>query len=170
MQIYVADLSDYNQGFLTGIWIDLEGMSDEEEIHEQVQTMLEKRTKETGELHEEWGIHDYDSAPVGLSEYEDFKHLIEIQQAIDEHDDDIVEACFDCGIPLNKINDCYVGQYADEEDYAYQYCEDVGILSQIPENLKNYFDYSSFGRDIFLNGDMQGSRVNGQFYVFHNNY
>jgi hypothetical protein len=38
------------------------------------------------------------------------------------------------------------------EDVAYNYIEECGLLSNMPENLQGYFDYESLGRDMEING------------------
>ena len=37
----------------------------------------------------------------------------------------------------------------DDEDLGYYYVEEYGSID-IPEHLKNYFDYEAFGRDVRL--------------------
>lgn len=52
-RIYVASLSDYNNGLLHGEWID--AGQEPDEIHEQVQAMLAESESPGAE---EWAIHD----------------------------------------------------------------------------------------------------------------
>jgi len=44
-------------------------------------------------------------------------------------------------------------------DVAEQYAEETGLLDSIPENLRYYFDFEAYGRDM---------RIEGTF-VFTNN-
>lgn len=45
----------------------------------------------------------------------------------------------------------YHGQYDSPEDYAQQYIDDCGLLDSLPENLRYYFDYEKFARDMMIN-------------------
>ena len=45
MRIYVASLTDYNAGDLEGTWIDLEDMSDGEDVMTTISEFLEDLTK-----------------------------------------------------------------------------------------------------------------------------
>lgn len=51
-------------------------------------------------------------------------------------------------------------------EYAEQYIEDTGLLDQIPENLRFYFDTEAFARDLVLGGDVSEVEIDGKTYVF----
>lgn len=44
-------------------------------------------------------------------------------------------------------DDCY-----NMSDVAYQIVDECGYLNQMPENLRYYFDYEAFGRDLDIEG------------------
>lgn len=50
-------------------------------------------------------------------------------------------------------------------EYTECYIEDTGLLNQIPENLRFYFDTENFARDLLLNGDISSIVVDGKDYV-----
>lgn len=50
-------------------------------------------------------------------------------------------------------------------EYAESYIEDTGLLEQMPENLRFYFDTEAFARDMVLNGDIAELRVDNMDYV-----
>jgi antirestriction protein len=50
-------------------------------------------------------------------------------------------------------------------EYAESYLEDTGLLGQIPENLRYYFDTESFARDLVLNGDISSIEIDGTSYI-----
>ena len=52
-----------------------------------------------------------------------------------------------------ECKDCFAGEYSTASDLAEHICEDTGCLSEMPENLRPYFDYDAFGRDLILSGD-----------------
>ena len=46
--------------------------------------------------------------------------------------------------------DAYMGQYDTEEDFAEEIASDQ--IQEIPENLRYYFNYKLFARDLFMDG------------------
>lgn len=44
-------------------------------------------------------------------------------------------------------DDCY-----NMSDVVYQIVDECGYLNQMPENLRYYFDYEAFGRDLDIEG------------------
>ena len=54
----------------------------------------------------------------------------------------------------------------DMADVAYEVVQECGYLDQMPENLRNYFDYEAFGRDLAIEGTF--AYYNGNYYEFFN--
>lgn len=46
----------------------------------------------------------------------------------------------------------YLGQYDSPENYARHFCDEVGFLDGIPENLKYYFDFERYANDLMISG------------------
>ena len=46
---------------------------------------MEERTKATGQLHEEWAIHDYDDFPTYFGEHPDLDKLVEFAELAEKH-------------------------------------------------------------------------------------
>jgi hypothetical protein len=59
LRIYVASLSDYNDGVLHGAWINADQEADE--LHGDVGAMLRESIQPWAE---EWAIHDYVCSPI----------------------------------------------------------------------------------------------------------
>jgi antirestriction protein len=90
MRIYVASLSDYNNGRLEGKHFDLSDYSNASELMEAIQEMLDELNEKynDGEVREEWAVHDYEGIPSTLaSEYmseQDFQQLYDIAEVADD--------------------------------------------------------------------------------------
>lgn len=65
---------------------------------------------------------------------------------------------------LDKLDDVCLFEGTAEE-YAWDYIEETGMLNDMPENLRYYFDTESFARDLVLGGDITEARINGTDYV-----
>lgn len=167
MRIYIRSLTDYNEGNLTGKWIDIEGL-DSDEIVETIQDYLTERDEATNKLHEEWAIHDYESIPSSFGENPNFEDLVEYVEAVEEYGEAVVSAAYELNIPLDKIEESYQGKFVSEEDFAEQLFDDL-YLDEIPEHLRFYIDYKAYARDLFC-GDYASECIGGDIYVFNMNY
>lgn len=110
-------------------------------------------------------IADYETDIIGLkvSEYEDILQLNEIAEEIDNLSDDELIA-FQAYLEQNANNmeqaldEVHQGNYRiyyncdNMEDVAYQAVNESGLLDGVPEELKVYFDYEAYGRDLSING------------------
>lgn len=126
-KIYVADLEAYNNGRLSGVWLDLTDYSDAEELMDAINDFL----KTTGG--EEYAVHDYENLPSSMySEYmgvRDFEEIYEMLDLAKDNDlplDVVMEVVsqFD-----RSALDEYTGVYDSEQDFAEQLVDDLGITS-----------------------------------------
>ena len=155
LSIFITNLGKYNEGELIGEWVDLP--CDESELDEVLE-----RIGIDGEQYEEFFITDFES-DYGLTagEYDNIHNLNEQAQQLadlDEWELDIVSALLDNGYSLENALDKYedVIVYSDchdMADVAYQYIEETGMLDSVPDNIRNYFDYEAFGRDMSYDGE-----------------
>lgn len=154
LKIYLTNLGKYNEGFLIGEWVTLP--IDEEELEEVLERIG------INEEYEETFITDYETDIDGVTvgEYDsidDLNELSETLEGLDKYDLEVVEAMLSEGYSLTEAierkDDCVVWYGCnDMEDVAMQYCEECGILDSVPENLRCYFDYAAFGRDMRFEG------------------
>lgn len=52
-----------------------------------------------------------------------------------------------------ECKDCFQGEFRNAGDFAEHLCDELGTLDEMPEHLKPYFDYDSYGRDLLMGGD-----------------
>lgn len=162
LRAFITNLGKYNDGELVGQWVDFPCSEDEfDEVLEEIGI---------DEHHEEWFVTDYecDLSEVAqeLGEYPDFDELNRVAEALEDWDEGLGEAVINIwGVDtlLNSTPDDYLYFEAnDDEDIGYYYAEEFGILDEVPENLRNYFDYEAYGRDIRIDTD-SGLSDNGYF-------
>ena len=90
MRVYIASLSDYNNGRLEGKWFDLSDYLSASDLMDDINDMLNDLTEKynDGEVREEWAVHDYEDIPPTLaSEYmgeADFEKLLEIRKVAED--------------------------------------------------------------------------------------
>ena len=133
-----------------------------------------KHLNEFGEPVEEYEIQfiDGDNAAlfkaVGVNQA-NLKDWFDRYEAMDE--DDAVKAIYladHLGYLLDdmidKLDDVCLFEGTAIE-YAESYIEDTGLLEQIPENLRFYFDSEAFARDMLLGGDINEIQDMGKTWV-----
>jgi antirestriction protein len=133
-KIYVADLAAYNEGKLIGEWLTLTDYSSGEEVMEAIHDLLKTWSEEQGEEREEYAIHDTENIPrslysEGMAE-DEFQKVIDACAKADEMGiplEVLLQWAGDVGADIDSASDAYQGEYDDEEDFAYQTVEDVGI-------------------------------------------
>lgn len=169
-RIYVASLSDYNAGRLVGQWIDLDETTETDDLQAAINAMLATSSEK---IAEEWAIHDYDDMP-NLGEYPDLDTVISIAQSILEFGEPfrawIDESSYNIEHP-ERFQDCYLGEYDSETDYAREYLRDNTDILNMLERVgfsEGYIDWEAYARDLFMDLD---SIPNGRggIYVFDPN-
>lgn len=163
-RIYVASLSDYNNGILHGRWID--ATEDVHDMHELIDEMLRSSptTARYGDKAEEWAIHDYEGfGPLRLGEYEALSTVARLAAGITEHGPAFAAWAEQVGTSeadqLDRFDELYRGEWDSADDYAEQLLDDMGATAAIdglPEWLQCYveLDVAGFGRDLQLGGDI----------------
>lgn len=167
-RIYVASLTDYNNGILHGTWLAFVDYTDINEVYEAINLMLEgsPTTKKWPDISaEEWAIHDYEGwAGIEFSENESIKDLWEVYENLQGLENNESEAfsiyygnmSASENIDENTLDNfraAYQGEFDSDADFAEYLLEETGGLDAIPENLRYYFDYEKYARDLFMGGD-----------------
>lgn len=169
-KIYVASLSDYVSGRLTGDWMRAD--RDPEEISEDIDQMLAMSREPHAE---EWAIHDYEGfGAFKLGEYEDLTMVARIAEGIVEHGQPFSHWANLVGTQdddrLGHFDDHYRGAWPSLADYAEDFVDDIGatVESFTPGWLQPYvsIDYVALGND--LAADLEtADDPDGTVHIFH---
>jgi antirestriction protein len=151
MKIWLGSLEAYNNGELTGEWIDLSI-----ETHASLKTIISKYTNE-GET--DYFIADWETDIEGLKikEHSNPFKLLEIQEQLgklDDYDKEKIDFLLSEGCDFEEALEKYedVSVYdGNLKDTAEQLVDD-GCFGTIPSNLANYIDYEAIGRDLRHDG------------------
>lgn len=160
LNIFLTNLGKYNEGELLGEWVSLPVTEDElNAVFDTIQICHGETVYADcfGNPYEEYFITDYETDfGIEIHEYanlDDLNELAETLEYLSNYDEDIVKALlsdgFDLEEALKKKDDCMVyWQCENMEDVARQYAEETGLLNEVPESLRDYFDFEAYGRDM----------------------
>lgn len=157
LNIYLTNLGKYNEGELVGEWLNLPATDEEiEAVRERIGI---------NERYEEWFITDYETDVDGLTvdEYDNIDDLNRLAEVIEDDPEGVAALIYfgysdaeEIAENLDNLIHIEGGTSMNmDESIGYYYAEECGTLDGIPENLRYYFDYEKYGRDI---------RLEGQFY------
>ena len=157
-EAYITNLGKYNEGELVGETLEFPTSPQE------VQTLL-KHIGVDGIRYEEFFVTSFDGDVLGLYDYlgeyenlDELNHLACLLSELDQGELEKFEAVLHTGahtssvadiINLTQNLDCFefYPDIENEEDLGRYWAEDLPI----PEELKDYFDYEAYGRDISIN-------------------
>lgn len=170
-KIYIACLASYNAGILHGEWIDLDGSED---ITERIEAILGQSSIEDAE---EWAVHDHEFCG-SLGEYPGLAALEALSDAFIRAENEGIEwelfceFCDHAGHDLDpdtvsKFSEAYAGSDNSLVDWCHDFLDETGQLESIPENLRFYFDYGAFARDLEIS-DVFTIEHDGETHVFWN--
>lgn len=151
--IYLTNLGKYNEGELVGEWVSLPASN------EEIKSTLDSIG--INEEYEEWFITDYENDfGYEVGEYDNLDDLNEKAaslEALTEDEREIVNALLSYGYDLEEIENLWDDLYIFHDcnnmaDVAEQYADETGLLDSMPENLRYYFDFEAFGRDMEIEG------------------
>lgn len=173
IQIYIACLAAYNNGFLHGRWVDASLGIDH--VREQIKfILLDSPMDEEGYPCEEWAIHDFEGfGNYKISEYHDLEELCEVAEFLKECEEkdfpsDVVSWLIDdYGIEgaKEKMEDSFIGEFDSDSDIAYHLVEETGMLEGVCNRIAQYFDYEAYGRDLSMGGDVMS--FSGYYFWNH---
>lgn len=147
--VYVGTYAKYNNGDLTGEWVDLTQFSSKEEFLRYCHEL------HNDESDPEFMFQDYEGFPEEYySESSIDERIWDYIEKCKEYDQGVVDAILENGDSLDDVDDAIVyPDCVDMTDVAIEMVKQMGGLETLgQETLQNYFDWQSFGRDLGYEG------------------
>lgn len=161
-RIYIACLACYNDGKLHGEWVD--ATQDAESIDECRAEMQ----RQCGHTDNDWAIHDSDNFEgARIAEHDDFSHVSELANLIQEHGAAYVAYMNDVGAEYateDQFTEDYCGEWSSEEAFTEETFRESG--NTIPAELEFYVDWEKMAHDWFINDYSSARAANGNVFVF----
>lgn len=168
-RVFITDLAAYNEGLLTGKWVELP--LEHSELALEVEKVLETGHEEAqeqniclDEFHEEYFITDYEGFKRGsVDEYENIYALNDKLNKLESLEEEVGEEVLQLLVEEfgleQAIEIIEEGAYSiywetDGAEIAREYLEQTGALDNLPEQIKDmYIDFKSIFRDWRLSGE-----------------
>lgn len=146
--LYVGTYSKYNNGDLSGAWVNLLECGDVETFYKVI------RALHADENYPEFMFQDFCNLPKELhNESGGVCDLFEYIEALNNsHDPEVLAAYlqhFDID-EFSEFEDRFLGAFDSELDFTYNLVEETELLKDAG-TLALYFDYEAYNRDIFIN-------------------
>jgi len=155
--VYVGTYHKYNCGSIFGKWFDLTDFDSPAEFYDAC------RTLHAGEDDPEFMFQDLEGIPSQFASESsiDWDFIAAYRQAVDEGSAAafVAWAEYTGQCDFEAFEDAHCGEAISEEDYAYEFVAEHGLLDDMHDSLRSYFDYEAYARDLFSDG-----------YVFHDGY
>lgn len=159
-RIYCGTYAKYNDGSLDGKWFDLEDYADKDDFMEACQTFHDRNNPQDEDgvpiqAEHEFMFQDQEGIPSGFigESWIDAEFWDYMNHEADEGAKAAYMACFN-EWDGDKFNERYRGEFDSWEAMAEEFAEETGMLDEIPENLRYYFDFERYANDMRLGGDM----------------
>jgi antirestriction protein len=164
-RVYVGTYAKYNNGSIQGAWLDLDDYTDRADFYEAAKAL------HADEADPELMFQDFENFPRSLYSESNVSDELIVFANLDDDDRELLAVYHDhvdSSGDIDKAREAYCGKYDTEADWAEQFLNDTGGLEGVPEHLKNYIDFESYGRDARIGGDMTFVRHDGELWAFHN--
>jgi antirestriction protein len=162
VKIYVGTYAKYNNGSIFGEWLTLGDFDNLEDFYTKCKEI------HADEKDPEFMLQDYETPDIlknFVSECGINENIFEVAEMLEGKDIEMLEAYFSLGHDITEANieeaeERFFGYFEDYEELGEEYANQTGLLYEVPENLKYYFDFEKFGRD--LSYDLQ--EFNGYYF------
>lgn len=159
--IYCGTYGKYSgEKGICGLWIDLTTFYDYDDFLNFCYAI------HADEEDPELMFQDYEAFPKkwydeSSFDEDSFEAVREYSDMCDKYSPDAVDAFIDWGCEeLEHFEDCYVGEYDSEEDFARHIVDECYNLEREMGDLAHYFDYEAFGRYLFMYDYSMGANGN----------
>ncbi len=164
IKIYVADMAAYREGLVHGIWLDATGPV--EVVEAQIRVMLANSPVDrTGT---QWAIHDYQGFNSGYFSFAEDLVTVHKKALLAKDQEDLRSGLLahfngDYAEADRVLKECYEGLYISVGDYAQQYMQDNGKVS---ETIADYVDYEALGHGMVISEEIFAIELDSNIHVF----
>lgn len=147
--VYVGTYEKYNNGDLTGAWLDVSQYSDRDAFYEACAAL------HADEEDPEIMFQDFQGFPAAYHSESWLDVNLWDWLDLDDDEKEMVEAYhdnIDREASIECIKEAYRGTFNSKEEWAEDWLNATGVLDQVPDELQNYIDLEAYARDARMGG------------------
>ena len=145
---WVGCLGCYNSGRLFGKWLDGEAADDLEAagLANAAGNCVKCGADEFWVMDHE----NYGGALSGECNPTEAREAAELLASVEDYERERWAAWLDNGMTadIDEMRECYIGEFSSDTELGEYFADEIGLLNEMPESLRGYFDYESYGRDL----------------------
>lgn len=146
-KVYVGTYAKYNNGDISGEWLNLTDYVDYDDFLEACADL------HSDEEDPEFMFQDFENFPEQYYGESGLKpELWDYIEAITNYDKEFVDVILENGHSLNEIGEfSFYPNCHNKGDFAQMYIDETGGLENLGQDtLENYFDFQAYGRDLAM--------------------
>jgi len=165
LKVYLTDLQAYNEGNLSGKWIELP-MS-QEDLNSEIKEVLEEGAVVSGfgDTHEEIFITDFEWTIecnlIEVNEYSSLSRLNEQLEELESYDEEDLKRIsyltehrnYDLETAIEKYEEVVIYENSTLEEVVEEYISQTIDLDDLPSIISNNIDYKSIAYDFEISGE-----------------
>jgi antirestriction protein len=141
-RVYVGTYAKYTEGSIEGAWLDLADYAGKADF------ITACRELHKDEEDPELMFQDYEGVPSSMMSECSIEEAVWSLMDCDDMEKAIAYISLFGEWDAEDCDNKYYGKYSSDTELAEDYAESCGMLSDVPENLRRYFDFEAFGRDL----------------------
>lgn len=149
--LFVSSYKRYAEGKLDGCWIDLTQCSDYDEFKRVCRAIVSEESDPELMFSDSDNLPDQFYCECCLDEAT--FDLIKAYADLDEDERRAYEAYLDLrcesDVTVEDFREHFCGEWHSEEEFTEQLIDDLGLLDEIPEHLRRFFDTAAYSRELF---------------------
>lgn len=143
--VYCGTYAKYNDGSLYGAWVNLTDYQNADEFVEDC-LALHKDESDPELMFQDWEHIPEQFIGESFIDVAYWDYLAAIENSLLEAE--VFEAAADLGIGFDDVEELYQGQYDSDEDFAYDFAEQIGVLDDEAQWPHNCVDWVRAARDL----------------------
>ena len=149
--VYVSSYHRYSCGILDGMWVDLSLCGDYDEFMQVCRQIVfdEEDPEFMFSDYENFPDSWYDEGSLSENTFERIQEFAELDDDEREAYEAFMDVRCDSDVTIEEFREAYCGEWHSEEEFTEQLVDDLGLLDEIPEHLRRFFDLQAYSDELF---------------------